>query len=374
MSLSFHTINLIRLWGANYLEHWRDYTTKLLMSLGFTGSANWSDSRFYEGSGLPYFFPLSGFPSTRIKIFRDFPDVFDPGFEESAASYASQLETKKDDQLMIGYFLGNEPHWAFGEFNLAREMMYKNDNSFTRQTLIDWLRSRYNFDPGALSAAWGYEFYSFQELEYFILPHEKDISPKADEDLKDFSEIMVEKYISTICDATRTIDPNHLNLGLRFAWISSDACLQTGKYFDVFSLNGYTFPDPPSTQVVIEQLNKPVLIGEFHFGSIDRGLPATGLKGVKSQKERGKAYRRYVENGFARPEIVGIHYFQWNDQPVTGRFDGENYNIGIIDVRGIPYIEMARHIRKTNFKLFKVASGMAKPYRRLPKSMPSIYY
>ena len=117
-----------------------------------------------------------------------------------------------------------------------------------------------------------------------------------------------------------------------------------------------------------------MLIGEFHFGSIDRGLPATGIKGVKSQKARGLAYRHYVENGFARPEVLGIHYFQWNDQPVTGRFDGENYNIGLVDVTGRPYMDMGRQIRKTNFRLLEIALGQKKPFRRIPKKIPDIYY
>ena len=81
-----------------------------------------------------------------------------------------------------------------------------------------------------------------------------------------------------------------------------------------------------------------------------------------------------MENGFARPEIVGIHYFQWNDQPLTGRFDGENYNIGIIDVLGLPYQDMAKHLKKTNFKLYKIASGQKFIYRRRAKQFVPIYY
>ena len=71
---------------------------------------------------------------------------------------------------------------------------------------------------------------------------------------------------------------------------------------------------------------------------------------------------------------MGIHYFQWNDQPLTGRFDGENYNIGIIDVLGIPYDDMARHIKKTNLRLFSVAKGEKKPYKKSGREFIPIYY
>lgn len=373
-SLSFVTLNLIRLWGDAFLSRWLAYTGNLIKYMGFTSSGNWSDPLFHREGGLPYFYPMSGFPSTKIKLFRDFPDVFDPEYEISALLYARQLETRKEDPLMIGYFLGNEPHWAFGEFNLAREMMYTSEQSYSRKEFIHWLSEKYEHNPFLLSAAWGFEFNNFGDLNYFIFPKEKDISEKAETDLMEFSSMMVDKYAKTICDATQTVDQNHLNLGLRFAWVSSKACLQAGKYFDVFSLNGYTFPDPPETQLILDELKKPVLIGEFHFGSIDRGLPATGLKGVKTQIARGNAYRHYVENGFARPEIIAIHYFQWNDQPVTGRFDGENYNIGIVDVTYRPYTDLAKRIRKTNNRIFEVATGQKSPYSRIPAAIPAIYY
>jgi hypothetical protein len=374
LSLSFVTLNLMRLWGDDFLTDWLRYTSNLIKSLGFTSSANWTDPLFHQQGGLPYFYPMSGFPTTKVKIFRDFPDVFDPAYEQSANEYARQLEIRKNDSLMVGYFLGNEPHWAFGEFNLARELLYKNEQSFTRKELISWLRIKYHNDPYLLSAKWGYEFQSFQDLNYFILPHENDISSEAETDLMEFSVLMVDRYTKTICDATKAVDPNHLNLGLRFAWISSQACLQAGRYFDVFSLNGYTFPEPPETQVIVDELDKPVLIGEFHFGSIDKGLPASGLIGVKTQTGRGNAYRHYVEQGFARPELVGIHYFQWNDQPITGRFDGENYNIGIVDVTYRPYLEMADKIKKTNSRLFSIATGKRAPYRWKARTIPAIYY
>jgi hypothetical protein len=373
-SLSFITVNMMRAWGDDFLDEWLVNTRLSLKYLGFTGSGNWSDKEFFDNSGMPYFYPMTGFPASRVKLFRDFPDVFDPDYEKSSREYAKQLEPLRDDPMMIGYFLGNEPHWAFGDFNLAREMMYKTDGSYTRKRFVEWLRAKYQNDPYLLSAAWGYEFQDFDELGFFILPHEKDISMQAEEDMEEFTYIMIDKYISTICNATREADPNHLNLGLRFAWLSSEACLQTGEYFDIFSLNGYTFPDPPDTKIIVERLAKPVLIGEFHFGSIDRGLPATGIKGVKNQRARGLAYRHYVEKGFSRPEVIGIHYFQWNDQPVTGRFDGENYNIGLVDVTGRLYMEMARQIRKTNMNLFEIASGKKKPFSRIPKKLPDIYY
>ena len=38
--------------------------------------------------------------------------------------------------------------------------------------------------------------------------------------------------------------------------------------------------------------------------------------------------------------MIGTHWFQWLDQPATGRNDGENYNIGFVDVTDQPYAEL----------------------------------
>ena len=39
------------------------------------------------------------------------------------------------------------------------------------------------------------------------------------------------------------------------------------------------------------------------------------------------------------PLIVGTHWFQYGDQATTGRGDGENYQIGFVDVCDTPYAE-----------------------------------
>ncbi len=367
------TMNLIRLWGDDWKEKWLEAGIGYMKGMGFTGTGNWTDRYFIEKSSFPYVYPMAGFPSTKLSVFRDFPDVFDPTFAESATQYAAQLIPIKDDPRMIGYFLGNEPHWAFGNYNLAREMLYTMQKTKTRTEMANWLLDKYE-NIEALNRVWGVSLKSIDEFERLTFQRDEEISDGAWKDMETFTNKMIQTYAQVICDAVKKADPNHLNLGLRFAWISSEACLTTGQYFDVFSLNGYTYPDPPDTKRILDELNMPVLVGEFHFGSTDRGLPATGIQGVASQKERGVAYRRYVEQGFARPEIIGMHYFQWNDQPVTGRFDGENYNIGIVDVTFRPYPELSKAIRKTNSRLFKVASGKLRPYSRRAKLVPAIYY
>ncbi|HLU99721.1 MAG TPA: hypothetical protein VKZ59_00555 [Acidobacteriota bacterium] len=169
--------------------------------------------------------------------------------------------------------------------------------------------------------------------------------------------------------------PNHLNLGIRYASISSDLCYEGSEYFDVFSINAYREkPDADLIAEIHKRTGSPVMIGEFHHGAIDRGLPSTGIYGVATQEERGTAYRYYVEQGGALPALVGMHYFQLNDQPVLGRFDGENYNIGLVDICNQPHQEMTGIVTETNEKLYEVVSGRRPPTPQRARPIPRIYF
>jgi hypothetical protein len=124
--------------------------------------------------------------------------------------------------------------------------------------------------------------------------------------------------------------------------------------------------DPNEIQKIYELTGLPVMIGEFHFGTPGRGL-AAGLVQVKSLEERGVAYRYYVENTAAHPAIVGIHWFQWVDQPATGRMDGENYNTGFIDITDRPYDDLVEAMKHTNRRLLRIHSGKELPVTRKPE-------
>ena len=116
-------------------------------------------------------------------------------------------------------------------------------------------------------------------------------------------------------------------------------------------------------QNIYDQTGLPVIIGEFHFGTPGMGL-APGLAQTRNLEERGVAYRYYVENAAAHPAVIGTHWFQWIDQPTTGRDDGENYNIGLLDVTDRPYPEMIRAIRETYNRLPDVHSGREQPVNK----------
>jgi hypothetical protein len=162
-------------------------------------------------------------------------------------------------------------------------------------------------------------------------------------------------------------DPNHLNLGIRFGNLNSlegreylmDVCRRA---FDVLSINEYY--DKPRYELydyMYSKIGLPYFIGEFHFGTVNRGL-ASSLWQVDSQEERGVGYRYYMEQGYSHPALIGTDYFQWSDQDISGRGDGENFNQGIFDVTDRVYKYMEEAVMETSKRLYRVHSGEIQPF------------
>ncbi len=160
-----------------------------------------------------------------------------------------------------------------------------------------------------------------------------------------------DKYFSTIRRILKEELPNHLYLGCRIAWGTDVIYRAAAKYCDVVSVNIYS--SVPERDLPDGAEDKPMINGEFHFGALDRGMFHPGLVATTDQNERAAAYCRYVEACLDHPRFVGTHWFQWQDQPLTGRSDGENYQIGFLSVVDTPYPELvkaSRHIARTMYQ------------------------
>jgi hypothetical protein len=172
--------------------------------------------------------------------------------------------------------------------------------------------------------------------------------------------------VDTINTAVRKHDPNHLNLGIRFGGEPKDEVLRAARGFDVFSVNIYSYaPEQALFDRLYKLARRPILIGEFHYGAPERGM-SQGIVPVMNQAERADGYRYFVEQCAAHPAVIGAHWFQWLDEPVTGRSDGENYNIGFVDVTDQPYTEMVAAAKLTHERILEIHSGKIPPIKRKP--------
>lgn len=373
-SFDYQKANLIRVFGTEWHEKWKTMISGQLRKYGLNTIGNWSDCEILGSIGIPYVTSLPEFPSTKISVFRDFPDVFSEEYKINARRCALELEKRKNDPWMIGYFLRNEPAWAFVDnLILADEVLYNPQNTCCRENLIARLKEKYH-TVDALNQAWNTSFSDFSDL-YRRQESISSRSPRAMEDMRAFSREMVRAYIEIPSAACRSVDPNHMILGMRWAWISDPDLVTGWENFDVFSINCYAVDPTDAIQNIVEhRVDLPVMIGEFHFGALDAGLTATGLEGVASQKERGTAYRYYCERAAAHPNGVGCHYFQCYDQFMLGRFDGENYNIGLFDICCRPYSEMLEQVKNCSSHIYEIADGTWEPTKEKPESIPMIAY
>ena len=370
-SVDFLKSNLMRVYSDAWQQQWEATTAGLMRHWRVNTVANWSDNEMARRQKLPYVINMNSFPTTPLKLYRNFPDVFDPVYQQEAERFAQQLEPIRDDPYLIGYFLQNEPHWAIGDNNLAFEMFAVDAPSFTKKEMARWLQKKYG-DIQAFNKVWRQALTDFSAVETVTMKDRP--SDVVWNDCMEFTGLMVDRYVETVCKEVKKVDPNHLNLGLRYSWISSELCYRAGTWFDVFSVNGYSNPAPPETDEISRRSGKPVMIGEWHFGSVDRGVPSTGLQGAENQSARGEAYRYYFEQGIARPELIGIHWFQWNDQPVFGRSDGESYCIGFLDICNRPYPELTEQAKMSHERMYRVAAGSEQPFNKVIRKTPAIWY
>ena len=154
--------------------------------------------------------------------------------------------------------------------------------------------------------------------------------------------------------------PGKLYLGSRFVGFRQAGVLwrTAARHCDVVTVNAYANSVYNLSEKMFEEgAEKPILVGEFHFGCYDRGMFKPGLAPVCDQAERARSFTRFVEGCLQHPLIVGCHWFQYRDQPLLGRGDGEAYQIGFVDVVDRPYPELTRAARKLGGELYEKRSN-----------------
>jgi hypothetical protein len=331
-SASFRAWNLSRRFGENYGEKAAELTIRRLERWGLNTIANWSSADVYGKNRKAYTLGLHGIGIDGTMM--GLADVYAPDFaskmDESMASY---LPAQKDNPWVLGYFVGNEPSWLGQEARLC-DLILAGEERPIKRALQEFLKGG-------------------------------DTSERK----REFVYKTFDTFLQTVRRTMKKHDPNHLNLGIRFGNLNEldeqlmEICRNA---FDIFSFNCYAIePDKEMMDRALRLTDRPLIIGEYHFGTVDRGL-AQSLWQVESQQQRGVAYRYYTEQGYSHPGLIGTAYFQWIDQDIMGRGDGENYNCGLFDVTDRPYKPQVEAIAATALRLYDVHSGTAEPFGEQP--------
>jgi hypothetical protein len=349
--------NLYRKYGEDWAREYNKVTHDRFRSWGLNTIGNWSDPALCKMQRTAYTLPVH-FEDRARRIegsegyWMQFPDMFDPEYRAIAKSELSNYAFAFEDPWFIGFFVDNELGWG-QETYLAEATLASPPDQAAKQIFADRLKAKYG-DIKALNKKWETRYPSWEAL---IASRDVPQVEKAREDLADFSAYAAKVYFQTNRDIIREVAPGKLYLGCRFHETNTGAIRAAAAYCDIITINKYAYE--LNSLSVPEDIDRPIMIGEFHFGAPDRGVFGPGLKPVATQAERASLYRRYVKDGLRHPLIVGTHWFLYADQPTTGRFDGENFQIGLIDVTDTPYEELVTGVKAVGHRLYAIRTGLS---------------
>lgn len=350
-SFNFTAQNAFLKYGDDWKKIYADRAHRRLKSWGMNTIGNWSDESIIALRRTPYTVTV-GINSPRIEgskgYWGKFVDPFHPEFEKAIRrALESKKEATANDPYCIGYFVDNELSWGAGG-SLARAAVQSPKEQPVKGAMIAFLSEKYG-GIEAMNAAWETEYASWDALAEQTSDVPKNETVNAD--CEAFYTVIAEKYFSSIAALIHEIAPDKLYLGCRFAWMNDLAQYAAAKYCDVISYNFYR---PDNAQFYpAEGIDKPCMVGEFHFGALDRGMFHTGLVAVENQAARGRAYTEYVRSSLENPYLVGTHWFQFGDQATTGRYDGENFQVGLLDVCDTPYPETISAVRDVGANMYE---------------------
>lgn len=333
-SASFGSWNLYRRYGEDFRRKASERVVERMDRWGLNTIANWSSASVYNLNRKAYTLQLRGLGMDGSLM--GLADVYAPGFAAKLdSSLKTYLPANRDTPWIIGYFVGNEPSWLGQEARLC-DLILEGEARPIKTALEKFLQN----EP-------------------------------SDERKKEFIYQTFDTFLQTVQTTMKRYDPNHLNLGIRFGNLNEldDALMDVcRRAFDILSFNCYALePDKEMMDRALSLADRPMIIGEYHFGTVDRGM-AQSLWQVENQQQRGVAYRYYTEQAYSHPGLIGTAYFQWCDQDLMGRAsDGENYNCGLIDVTDRPYKHQVEAMMETAKRLYDVHSGRIEPYDRPPE-------
>jgi len=342
-------------------NEWAAVTLKRLKSWGFTTVGGWSD--FQSLKQCPADVAFS--PVLHIGSTAGAPwwDMWDSKLTDRMEQVArEQILALRDDPRVVGYYTDNEIGWW--NAILFRMTLEQASTSGQRKRLIELLRQTYHGDWSELlrdfDPAPGVE--NWQDLEQhgllFLRPGGNGIRL-----VRRFLGLLAERYYSLVHDMVRKYDRRALILGDRYqSFYYPEVARACASYVDAVSCNlNASWNDGSFPRFYLDTLRqltgKPVLVGEFYMAARENRSGNRNSRGVypvaATQKERAAGFRTTLAALLRTPYVIGADWFQYYDQPTHGRYDGENFNFGLVDIHGRPYEELTAAAAAFDLDVFK---------------------
>ena len=352
--------NLLRKYGPDYKSAVAKVSHERLHSWGFNTIGNWSAPEVYGLHQTPYTVAVH-YNSALIHF--HMPDVFDPGWEPAVrAAMEKQRDKTAGDPWNLGYFVDNERWfgWRARGAAIGEETMKNPPTRVAKIKFIEGLKAKYK-SIDAFNAAWNTQHASWDALLAYQ-PNNKEASDllkneKVLADCGDFGMLFTERYFKVIQGIVKSVAPSNMYLGSRFFGHTDPALVAlAANYVDVISYNIYD--NPPDGRVKqYAKIDKPMMSTEWGIGSDPMQTPFRDEKlTAPTPAERAAEMTKYIEHALLLPNLVGAHFFQFRDQPLSGRPDGEATLRGFVNVADTPNFELVQANRKVAYHLYETRS------------------
>ena len=333
-------------------QEWAQEASQRLESWGFNTIGAWSDFASLRPVKSPelYFMPVLHMGSTAGAPWRD---MWDPKVVNQMANLAHRgIAPLAKDPRVVGYFSDNEMGWWLGAL---WDWAWKAGPA-SRAKLITVLRERYRNSWSALRKDFvpvkASGFASLAKAgRLYLRPGSEGMKT-----LQTWQGIVADRYYFLCRKFIKAEDPEALFLGDRY--ISNFypvVARASSKYVDICSTN--LNPDwndgtfaPFFLPALHRIVQKPILISEYYMCAAENRSgnknDRSGFPVVATQKERAAKFGQVTRTLRSTPYVIGAHWFQYYDEPRDGRPDGENYNMGLVDINNSPYEDLVITAKK----------------------------
>lgn len=348
-------------WGPPYraADAWTRRAAGQIRGWGFNTAGAFSASNL----------PLSSLPDLDLGWRARFHwfDPFDPSAEERMMTQARKAVIPyKGNARRIGYFSDNEVGWWNSV--LFSYYLRKPATNHTKQALMALIRRHYGEDWHRFTEDFVVTsgISSFRELlqrngaRARMRPGGNGISV-----VREWTGMVAHHYYELVHRALHEADPDALIFSDRLpGYYDPDALRAMVPFVDAVATNyNVDSPDGWIAHYYFDGLrqltgSKPVLVSEWYFAAQQNrsGNLNTGhLMTVRTQTERAAGAASAARHFALEPGIIGIHWFQYNDEPTGGRVqDREDYDFGLLDTDNHPYEELVAALTATNRSLAEI--------------------
>lgn len=378
----FYNWNLSRKYGSSWEISTWNRTMDRIRGWGFSGAGKWKSavpqgiaaSVTRQGATpeipvLPIwtFTPVVTTAPGIDNNLLGLPDVFSVTVKSQIEAFLTNvIGTRRTDPNIVGWSLGNETHGIVMPQHI-RNLMANPTQPPAKVALIDYaIDSLHGGDVASTAQQWQVIASSRSQLYAGVLVN---VPPSDIQGMRNFYERTLYK---TYYDTIKRVDPNHLYFGFWIVpnwWVTSDDWRNLAEFTDVIGYDHYVASHITNTYRDFSQtFDKPIFNGEFSFPptyggtrGFNTAFPAAPGVATFDETEAGARYTAFLQGARQDPNTIGVGYFAYIDQMITGRstgnpfgnsrapvVQGENFAFGLVDVTDTPKNTLVEAVRTAN--------------------------